>query len=537
MAETSTGKAQISWREPEMGAGAAPVVVCSCRIDLQTRQRTEVVDLTDQCDELVARSRLAEGFLQLFCAHTTCTLMVNENERGFHEDLAGILERLAPQDRYWAHDDLARRRENLEKEHRPNGFSHVRACLTGHPALAVPIEQGRLALGRWQRVLLVELDGGRRRRLTAHVWGVSSSPPATAVSSRRPPRPRAATQPTGQGSAPPASWPSLRSELARCIGVEAVTHELARVEELLRASVQTGDSSFTEAAGYLVAAGGKRLRPLLTLASGHAGRHVDTAPASDRMITAAAAVELLHLGTLYHDDVIDEAETRRGWPSVNARWGNTVAVLAGDVLLASAWGAAASLGGEEAHLLSRTLATMCRGEALETQRLFDVERDESAYEEAIAGKTACLLATSCRLGALVAGLDRPLVDSLTSFGHNLGMAFQIVDDVLDLTGTDEVVGKPTGRDLPQGVYTLPVIRALRESEELRGLLGRPLDEETAERAGAIILSGDAIATSRSTAETYVREAIEAIAAHRQALDDRILEGLERLGQLLLDRSR
>jgi heptaprenyl diphosphate synthase len=536
MAETSTGKAQISWREPETGAGAAPVVIFSCRIDVQTTQRTEVVDLTDQCDELVARSRLAEGFLQLYCAHTTCTLMVNENERGFHEDLAGILERLAPQDRYWAHDDLTRRRENLEEEHRPNGSSHVRACLAGHPALAVPIEQGLLALGRWQRVLLVELDGGRRRRLMAHVWGISSSP-ATAARTRRPPRPRAATQPPGQGSAPSASWPSLRSELARCIGVEAVTHELARVEELLRATVQTGDSSFTEAAGYLVAAGGKRLRPLLTLASGHAGRHVDTAAANDPMITAAAAVELLHLGTLYHDDVIDEAETRRGWPSVNERWGNTVAVLAGDVLLASAWEAASSLGGEEGRLLSRTLATMCRGEALETQRLFDVERDESAYEEAIAGKTACLLATSCRLGALVAGLDRPLVDSLTSFGHNLGMAFQIVDDVLDLTGTDEVVGKPTGRDLPQGVYTLPVIRALRESEELRGLLGRPLDEETVERAEAIILSGRAVATSRSTAETYVRKAIEALAAHRQALDERVFEGLERLSRLLLDRSK
>ena len=162
------------------------------------------------------------------------------------------------------------------------------------------------------------------------------------------------------------------------------------MEEVLRATVQRGTRRFTEAAAYLVAAGGKRLRPLLTLASGHAGRHIDTAPANDRMITAAAAVELLHLGTLYHDDVIDEAETRRGWPSVNARWGNTVAVLAGDMLLASAWEAASSLGGEEAHLLSRTLATMCRGEALETQRLFDVERDESAFEEASrARRPAC----------------------------------------------------------------------------------------------------------------------------------------------------
>ena len=129
MGETSTGKAQISWREPEMGAGVSPVV-CSCRIDVQTGQRTEIIDLTDQCDELVARSRLAEGFLQLLGAYDLHA--GGQRERaGFHEDLAGSLERIAPQDRYWAHDDLTRRRENLEEKLRPNGFSHVRAARRG----------------------------------------------------------------------------------------------------------------------------------------------------------------------------------------------------------------------------------------------------------------------------------------------------------------------------------------------------------------------------------------------------------------------
>jgi heptaprenyl diphosphate synthase len=340
----------------------------------------------------------------------------------------------------------------------------------------------------------------------------------------------------GKGPSPVLSRPQMRSELARCIGIEAMTGELARVEQLLHATTQTGESSFTDAAAHLVAAGGKRLRPLLTLASGHAGGHIGTAPANDRMITAAAAVELLHLGTLYHDDVIDEAKTRRGEPSVNTRWGNTVAVLAGDFLLASAWEAASTLGAEEARLLGGTLAAMCRGEALETERLFDVERNESDYEEAIAGKTACLLATSCRLGALEAELDRPLVDAITTFGHNLGMAFQIVDDILDLTGSDEIAGKPTRRDLRQGVYTLPVIRAYRESTELRGLLGRSLDEETVERAGAIILAGGAIAASRFTAEKYSQQATGALWAHRDALDERVLQGLERICQLLLHRN-
>ena len=356
------------------------------------------------------------------------------------------------------------------------------------------------------------------------------------VSRREPTIGTGAARQAGQGSAPTASWPTLRSELVRCIGVEAITQELARVEQRLRATTQTGDSSFTEVAAHLVAAGGKRLRPLLTLAAAHTGRHIGTAAATDRMITAAVAVELLHLGTLCHDDVIDQAQTRRGLPSVNTRWGNTVAVLAGDWLLATVWEAASSLGADEARLLSRTLAAMCRGEALETERLFDVERNESAYQQAIAGKTACLLATSCRLGALEAELDRPLVDALTAYGHNLGMAFQIVDDILDLTGSDESVGKPTQRDLRQGVYTLPVIRALRESAELRGLLGRPLDEAAAERAGAIIRAGGAIAASRSTAEAYLRKATEALWAHRGALDEQVLEGLERLCQVLLRRT-
>jgi heptaprenyl diphosphate synthase len=286
----------------------------------------------------------------------------------------------------------------------------------------------------------------------------------------------------------------------------------------------------------LVTAEGKRIRPLLTLASAHAGRHV-RGPVSDRVITAAATVELLHLGTLYHDDVMDQAETRRGAPSVNTRWSNSIAVLAGDFLLASASEAAASLGAEEARLVSTTLATTCKGQALETERLFDITRDEAAYEQAIAGKSACLLATSCRLGALEAELDRPLVDALTTFGHNLGMAFQIIDDILDLVGTEEAVGKPTGKDLLEGVYTLPVIRALQESPALRGLLGRPLDQEAVQRTRALVSSGRAIATARSTANGYADAATEALLTHRPELDKEVVEGLERLCRFLLDRSR
>ena len=196
-------------------------------------------------------------------------------------------------------------------------------------------------------------------------------------------------------------------------------------------------------------------------------------------ITGAVACELVHLGSLYHDDVIDEAETRRGVPSVNARWSNIVAILAGDFLLARASSLAASLGADVAALLAETIGELCRGQVLELQHLFDVDRSEEDYSSAIEGKTAALFATSCRIGGMVSGVADPTLDALTRFGRHLGMCFQIVDDVLDLSSTDEALGKPAGQDLLEGIYTLPVIYALRESEPLRELLGRPLDARAA----------------------------------------------------------
>ena len=172
------------------------------------------------------------------------------------------------------------------------------------------------------------------------------------------------------------------------------------------------------------------------------------------------AVELVHLGSLYHDDVIDEAETRRGVPSVNARWSNIVAILAGDYLLARASALAASLGAPVAALLAETIGELCRGQVLELQHLFDVDRTEEIYFSAIGGKTAALFATACRIGGMVAEVDGPTLDALTEFGHHLGVCFQIVDDVLDVTGSDASLGKPAGNDLIEGVYTLPVILAL-----------------------------------------------------------------------------
>ena len=155
----------------------------------------------------------------------------------------------------------------------------------------------------------------------------------------------------------------------------------------------------------------------------------------------AVAVELVHLGSLYHDDVMDEARTRRNVESVNARWGNLVAILAGDFLLARASEIAASLGTEVAGLLAATIGQLCEGQVRELAQTFDVARDEESYLASIRGKTASLMSTACRVGAITAGLSREGIDAVTVFGEKVGMVFQIVDDILDVVSTDERPGQ------------------------------------------------------------------------------------------------
>ncbi|HEY3239578.1 MAG TPA: polyprenyl synthetase family protein [Acidimicrobiia bacterium] len=317
--------------------------------------------------------------------------------------------------------------------------------------------------------------------------------------------------------------------VAEALGVPTLTGDLSRVEVALRDAVRTDDPFLTDVATHLIGAGGKRLRPLLAICAGCAG---GSRPATDDLITGAVAVELVHLGSLYHDDVIDEASTRRGVESVNARWSNIVAILAGDFLLARASGLAASLGVEVAGLLAATIGELCRGQVLELQRLFDVNRDEEAYFGSIEGKTAALFATSCRIGGLVAGLDRGAVEALTAYGHHLGVVFQIVDDVLDLTASDEQLGKPAGLDLAEGIYTLPVIYALRDSTELRSLLGGPLDPSGVALGRKLACDNGAVTSALDVAERQVQAAGAALEG--AGLDPEIVEGLRRLSRQVLD---
>ncbi len=299
-------------------------------------------------------------------------------------------------------------------------------------------------------------------------------------------------------------------DVAALLGVPALAAEMDRIESSLRRATTSMDPFLSEVAGHLVSAGGKRIRPALTAAAALAGG-VDV---SDDVISGGIAVELVHIGSLYHDDVMDEADSRRGVQSVNARWGNLTAIIAGDFLLAKASEIAASLGTEVAGLLAHTIGRLCEGQVGELRTAFNTARTEEEYLASIAGKTASLTAAACRIGGIVAGLPRPHIDALTTFGDAFGMVFQIRDDCLDVTATDDELGKPSGQDLVEGTYSLPVIRALALPEvgdELRAMLGRPLDHPEMDKARAIIRSSGAVDDALQLANTYAGAAFAALA--------------------------
>jgi heptaprenyl diphosphate synthase len=292
----------------------------------------------------------------------------------------------------------------------------------------------------------------------------------------------------------------------------ALSDDLLRVDRALDESVGTSDKFLADVAAQVIGVGGERLRPTFTLCVAYAVTSSADEPATDSAVIGGVACELVHLGSLYHDDVIDEDGHQRGVPSVNARWSNIVAILAGDFLLARASSLAASLGADVAALLAETISELCRGQLLEVQHRFDVDRSKQDYESAIAGKTGALFATSCRIGGLVSGASGSTLDALTRFGHHVGMCLQIVDDVLDLSSADGAPGKNGGQDLLNGIYTLPAIDTLRRSAELRALLGGPLDTESLAEAGRL-------AATNGSIELALRVARDHAVKAGQAFDD------------------
>ena len=294
-----------------------------------------------------------------------------------------------------------------------------------------------------------------------------------------------------------------------------MTIHRARVEAALQAAVAAEDELMAQMGGHLITAGGKRARPLFAVASAAAlATDADgvAAAVTDDVILGGVSVELVQVGSLCHDDVIDEAETRRGVDSVNLRWGNLKAILAGDFLLAKASEIAAGLGTEVAGLLAATIGRLCEGEVNELRHAYDPTRTEASYVRAIQGKTAALFATACRVGGIVGGVPRPQIEQLTNFGLHYGMAFQIVDDVLDVIATDEQLGKPAGHDIAEGIYNLPVLYALEElGGDLGTLLGGPIEGADLDAARRLVRTSKGVERSIDLARTYIDQAIDAVA--------------------------
>jgi heptaprenyl diphosphate synthase len=314
---------------------------------------------------------------------------------------------------------------------------------------------------------------------------------------------------------------------------------LDEVEERLAAQVTSSHAFVDRAARYLIDAGGKRFRPLLVALTGHLGD-----PTRPGLVDAGVIVELVHLATLYHDDVIDEATARRGTPSANSRWDNTVAILTGDYLFARASDLSADLGVEVTRIMARTLARLCEGQIAEVQASLgalppevpQLDATREHYLEVIAGKTASLIETSCRYGALLSGVDAPGVDDAAAYGWNVGMAFQLSDDVLDIAADHAESGKTPGTDLREGVRTLPVLLALEDDPdgELAALLDAgPLDDAGVERALALLRSTHALEGARQVAAEYVAAAVGRL----EPFGDRpVTKALQRLAEYALDRA-
>jgi heptaprenyl diphosphate synthase len=288
----------------------------------------------------------------------------------------------------------------------------------------------------------------------------------------------------------------------------SVSATLAAVEDALRAYVASADPLVAEAGRHLADAGGKRFRPMLVALGAQFGD--PTAPA---VVPAANVVELTHLATLYHDDVMDEAAVRRGAPSANARWGNSVAILVGDYLFARAADIAASLGPEAVHLQARTFARLVHGQIAETVGARGSDPIDH-YLHVITEKTASLIATSARFGGLFSGATPAHVEALARYGETIGIAFQLSDDLLDIASESVQSGKTPGTDLREGVPTLPVLYALAADDtdasavRLRELLsaGPLVDDALHAEALGLLRESPALKRARETVRGYAERA-------------------------------
>jgi geranylgeranyl pyrophosphate synthase len=305
--------------------------------------------------------------------------------------------------------------------------------------------------------------------------------------------------------------------------------DLDQVDATFQERATSGLDILNSASMHALGSPGKRLRTALTLLSGKLNTY-----RFDKLLPLSVAFEMVHLATLIHDDIVDNALTRRGNPTINAIWGNNIAILLGDYYFAKTAGLIADINDNRIdHLFSDTVATVCEGTIMEMMTSGRIDLTIKSYYEKISHKTACLIAACCKGGAIVSQASDQEIELLHTYGMNLGIAFQIIDDVLDYTEDQETIGKPAGNDLRQGMVTLPLIYALQKQpqnghyQEIHNLLnGTTHSEEDIRAIVNWVVTGSGVQRSLADAYSYANKAREALAhfspsKERQVLDELI----------------
>src|SRR5712691_12288359 len=309
----------------------------------------------------------------------------------------------------------------------------------------------------------------------------------------------------------------------------SIESDLIQVDVTFEERATSGLDILNSASMHALGSHGKRLRTALTLLSGKLKSYH-----FEKLLPLSVAFEMVHLATLIHDDIVDNAITRRGTPTVNALWGNGIAILLGDYYFAKTAGLIADINDNRIdHLFSDTVATVCEGTIMEMMTARRIDLTVESYYEKISHKTACLIAACCKGGAIVSQASDEEIALLYEYGLNLGIAFQIIDDILDYTEDQATIGKPAGNDLRQGMVTLPLIYALQEQplngrhQEVHGLLNGTSQTDEAIRSDVNwVTTGQGVERSRADAHTYANKAREALhhfpaSRNRELLDELI----------------
>jgi octaprenyl-diphosphate synthase len=437
----------------------------SSRLRFESSRATEFVDLTKRLRDELHKTGLRNGRIHMQSLHTTVGLAINENEPLLLRDFQKLLERLAPGDAGYEHDDFARRYE-IASDESVNGHAHCRQLLlTGFATLLV--EDGKLVLGRWQSVFAVELDGPRPRELAIQFDGEFAE--------------------VERDAAKQAQLVELEITRQLMVDPDAVALPMRRLME----------------------AGGKRLRPRLLQLTSLIGPRYDPLLAA----SLAAAVELLHNATLVHDDYVDESTHRRGRPTVAAAEGAERAIAVGDYYFAKATRMIAEIGPTAVtSTMAEALEAICASQIDDVAMRGAFPGDRSSYVRIVKGKTAALFAAACASGALLSDSPPEVVAALKRYGELLVIAFQMADDVVDFSPSS---GKPVGLDIRQRVLSLPLIYAAEDREvgaEVRSLLRGSLGDREVDRVVELVTSSDALRRVGDEARGLVDDALRELEA-------------------------